>query len=110
MRKAERTHTVKRAQIPALFIAICAGIIVTRVQTGDAGPSNVGRDIGAQVLSQPRALIIAAAVALGMGLIPGMPKLTFICLAAVIGVTAPADLDGRCLDLGGTCPNASPPP
>lgn len=73
------------AQIPALFIAICAGIIVTRVQTGEGGPSNVGKDIGAQVLAQPRALLIAAAVALGMGLIPGMPTLTFLALAAAVG-------------------------
>jgi type III secretion protein V len=58
------------AQIPALFIAICAGMIVTRVQSGE-GPSNVGRDIGAQVLAQPKALVIAAVVAMGMGLIPG---------------------------------------
>ena len=72
------------AQIPALFIAICAGIIVTRVQTGD-GPSNVGKDIGAQVLAQPRALLIAAAIAIGMGLIPGMPTMTFFALAAVVG-------------------------
>ncbi|WP_276807896.1 type III secretion system export apparatus subunit SctV [Castellaniella defragrans] len=73
------------AQIPALFIAICAGIIVTRVQTGEGGPSNVGKDIGAQVLAQPRALLIASAVALGMGLIPGMPTLTFLALAAIVG-------------------------
>ena len=72
------------AQIPALFIAICAGMIVTRVQTGD-GPSNVGKDIGAQVLAQPRALLIAAAVALGMGLIPGMPLPVFLVLALVVG-------------------------
>ncbi|MFD0669001.1 type III secretion system export apparatus subunit SctV [Ramlibacter sp. MAHUQ-53] len=72
------------AQIPALFIAICAGMIVTRVQ-GDEGPSNVGRDIGAQVLAQPKALVIASAVALGMGLIPGMPTLTFLALAGVLG-------------------------
>lgn len=72
------------SQIPALFIAICAGMIVTRVQTGD-GPSNVGKDIGAQILSQPKALIIAAVVALGMGSIPGMPFLTFLVLAVVIG-------------------------
>lgn len=72
------------AQIPALFIAICAGMIVTRVQTGD-GPSNVGKDIGSQVLAQPRALLIAAAVALGMGLIPGMPLPVFLVLAVVIG-------------------------
>ncbi|WP_051237491.1 type III secretion system export apparatus subunit SctV [Ottowia thiooxydans] len=72
------------AQIPALFIAICAGMIVTRVQTGDE-PSNVGKDIGSQVLAQPRALLIAAAVALGLGLIPGMPFPVFALLAAVIG-------------------------
>ena len=73
------------SQIPALFIAICAGMIVTRVQTGD-GPSNVGKDIGAQVLSQPKALLIAGGVALGMGLIPGMPLATFLALALVLGV------------------------
>jgi type III secretion protein V len=72
------------SQIPALFIAICAGMIVTRVQTGD-GPSNVGKDIGAQILSQPKALLIAAGVALGMGLIPGMPLFTFLALALVLG-------------------------
>lgn len=73
------------AQIPALFIAICAGMIVTRVQTNDGGPSNVGKDIGAQILGQPRALLIAAAVALGMGMIPGMPLPVFLVLALVIG-------------------------
>jgi len=72
------------AQIPALFIAICAGLIVTRVQTGD-GPSNVGKDIGAQILAQPRALLIASAIAIGMGLIPGMPFMVFFSLAAVTG-------------------------
>ncbi|QXL85890.1 type III secretion system export apparatus subunit SctV [Comamonas sp. NLF-1-9] len=73
------------SQIPALFIAICAGMIVTRVQSDDGGPSNVGKDIGAQVMAQPRALMIAAAVALGMGLIPGMPWPVFLVLALVIG-------------------------
>ncbi len=72
------------AQIPALFIAICAGMIVTRVQSGESA-SNVGRDIGAQVLAQPKALVIASSVAAGMGLIPGMPTLTFFSLAAVLG-------------------------
>ncbi len=73
------------AQIPALFISICAGMIVTRVQSDEGGPSNVGKDIGAQVMAQPRALIIASAVALGMGLIPGMPTVTFVALASVLG-------------------------
>jgi type III secretion protein V len=72
------------AQIPALFISICAGIIVTRVNTGD-GPSNVGKDIGAQVLGQPKALIIGGVIALGMALIPGMPWPVFLALAIVAG-------------------------
>ncbi len=73
------------AQIPALFISICAGMIVTRVQS-DEGPSNVGKDIGAQILAQPRAVLIASGVALGMGLIPGMPVATFLALAAALGI------------------------
>jgi len=73
------------AQIPALFIAICAGMIVTRVQSDDGVPSNVGKDIGAQVLAQPKALLIAAVVALGMSAIPGMPTTVFLFLALVIG-------------------------
>ncbi|HTJ98584.1 MAG TPA: type III secretion system export apparatus subunit SctV [Bordetella sp.] len=81
------------SQIPALLTAICAGIIVTRVPTGDK-PSNVGSDIGAQIMAHPRALIIAAVIALGIGLIPGMPTLVFLTLAALIGVTGFALLGG----------------
>jgi type III secretion protein V len=81
------------SQIPALLTAICAGIIVTRVPTGDK-PSNVGSDIGAQIMAHPRALIIAAVIALGIGLIPGMPTLVFFALAALIGITGFALLNG----------------
>ncbi|MGI4982195.1 MAG: type III secretion system export apparatus subunit SctV [Janthinobacterium lividum] len=73
------------AQIPALFIAICAGIMVTRVQVDD-NVSNVGRDIGTQILAQPRALLIGALIALGMGLIPGMPMAAFAALAMPIAL------------------------
>ncbi|MFC4160064.1 type III secretion system export apparatus subunit SctV [Chitinimonas lacunae] len=73
------------AQIPALFISITAGIIVTRVSTDDGGPSNVGRDIGGQILAQPRAFLIGTVVMLGFGLIPGMPTAIFMVLALVVG-------------------------
>jgi type III secretion protein V len=72
------------AQIPALFIAICAGIIVTRVNSDEGGPSNVGKDIGAQILAQPKALMIGGGIAMGMGLIPGMPTFVFLVLAVVL--------------------------
>jgi type III secretion protein V len=73
------------SQIPALFISVAAGMIVTRVNNGE-GPSNVGRDVGAQILSQPKALLIGTAVMVGFGLIPGMPTATFLVLAAVLGL------------------------
>ncbi|MDO9218351.1 MAG: type III secretion system export apparatus subunit SctV, partial [Lacisediminimonas sp.] len=75
------------SQIPALFISICAGMIVTRVSDDDGGgPSNVGSDIGAQLLGQPRAFLIGSAVMLGFALIPGMPSGTFMVLAIVVGL------------------------
>lgn len=73
------------AQIPALFISIASGMIVTRVSTDEGGPSNVGRDVGAQVLSQPKALLIGTAIMIGFALIPGMPSFTFLALALSVG-------------------------
>jgi type III secretion protein V len=73
------------SQIPALFVSICAGMIVTRVTSSDGGQSNVGADIGAQLLRQPKAFMIASVVMLGFGLIPGMPTLTFFVLSIVVG-------------------------
>jgi type III secretion protein V len=74
------------SQIPALFVSICAGMIVTRVTTEDGGASNVGSDIGAQLLSQPKAFMIGSVVMLGFGLIPGMPTTTFLILSAAVGL------------------------
>jgi type III secretion protein V len=82
------------AQIPALFISIAAGMIVTRVTTGD-GPSNVGRDVGAQILSQPKALLIGTAVMFGFSMIPGMPTATFLALALVVGTAGYILLKGE---------------
>ncbi|MFC4275292.1 type III secretion system export apparatus subunit SctV [Achromobacter aloeverae] len=72
------------SQIPALLTAISAGIIVTRVP--DEQRSNVGKDIGKQVMAHPRALLISASVALFMALIPGMPVVVFLVLAAILGL------------------------
>ena len=74
------------AQIPALFVSICAGMIVTRVTSDDGGPSNVGSDIGSQLLAQPKAFLIGSVVMLGFAAIPGMPTVTFLLLACIVGV------------------------
>ena len=73
------------SQIPALFIAICAGIIVTRVS--DEGSSkDLAGDIGAQVMGQPRAISIGAAMLLVFAMIPGFPTAVFLILAAVLAI------------------------
>lgn len=73
------------SQIPALFVSICAGMIVTRVTGADGKASNIGSDIGAQLLAQPKAFMIASVVMLGFAVIPGMPTVTFLILFVVMG-------------------------
>ncbi len=72
------------SQIPALLISITSGVVVTRVSS-DEEQANLGRDISQQMLSQPKALLIAAAMLLGFALIPGFPKIQFLALSAIIG-------------------------
>lgn len=76
------------SQIPALFISICAGIIVTRVTDDSVEAANLGKDIGAQLTNEPKALGIGAAMLLVFALIPGFPSITFLLLAAVLGLPA----------------------
>ncbi|MEI2740846.1 MAG: type III secretion system export apparatus subunit SctV [Candidatus Competibacter sp.] len=71
------------AQIPALLISITAGIIVTRVSTEES--TNLGADISGQILAQPKALLIGAALLGAFALIPGFPSATFIALGLLVG-------------------------
>ncbi len=72
------------AQIPALLITVTAGMVVTRVASEEAD-SNLGMDIGTQVMAQPKAIGIAAGFLALLGLIPGLPHVPFLILAAAIG-------------------------
>ncbi|MCE3264785.1 MAG: flagellar biosynthesis protein FlhA [Pseudoduganella sp.] len=71
------------AQIPSLVISIAAGIVVSRV----ASETDIGTQVISQLFAKPQVLYITAAIIGGMGLIPGMPNLVFILLAAVLGGT-----------------------
>lgn len=73
------------SQIPALFVSITSGIIVSRVTVDEE--SNLGEDIGRQLLGQPNALLIGATVVTLMGLIPGFPTIVFFFLGAILGLT-----------------------
>ena len=71
------------AQIPALLIAMTAGIIVTRVSTEES--ENLASDISQQFGAQPKALLVAGALMVAFSLIPGFPTVTFLALAALTG-------------------------
>jgi len=68
------------AQIPALIISTSAGIVITRA----SAVSNLGDDIAAQISKEPRAIYVTAGVLAIMSLVPGMPFIPFIIVAAVM--------------------------
>jgi flagellar biosynthesis protein FlhA len=69
------------SQIPALLLSTATGIIVTRA----ASEANFGRDVARELLSSPRALGIAAAVIIVLGLVPGLPKIPFLVIGGLTG-------------------------
>ncbi|HEY65816.1 MAG TPA: flagellar biosynthesis protein FlhA, partial [Caldilineae bacterium] len=69
------------AQIPALLVSTATGIIVTRA----ASETNMGQDVLRQTVTNPRALMIVAGMLFLFGIVPGLPKLPFFFLGAVIG-------------------------
>jgi flagellar biosynthesis protein FlhA len=66
------------AQIPSLLLSLATAIIVTRVTTTES----ISEQAGSQ-LANPSALFISAIILVILGLVPGMPHLMFISLAAV---------------------------
>ncbi len=70
------------AQIPALIISTAAGLVVTRVGGDDR---DIGTQVGQQVFGNPVVLMLTAAILAVLGLIPGMPNVVFLLLAAALG-------------------------
>lgn len=78
-------------QMPALLVSTAAGIIVSR-----AGSKNsLGTAITSQLLTQPRAIAIAAVVLFGFGIVPGLPAVPFMILAVLAGGLAYAGLQTK---------------
>jgi len=69
------------SQIPALLISICAGIIVTRVSSGEG--ATLGADVGSQLFRSPTTVIFSGLVLFLVGLVPGLPHLSFLTIGAV---------------------------
>ncbi|ADO74081.1 flagellar biosynthesis protein FlhA [Stigmatella aurantiaca] len=72
------------SQIPSLCIAVAAGLVVTRVAS-ERDDRSLGTEIGTQFFGQSRALWVVAGLCGALGLIPGMPHLTFLGLGGMLG-------------------------
>lgn len=69
------------AQIPSLVLSTATAIIVTRVSTAESMSSQVFT----QMFNDPRALIVSAVIMGLIGVIPGMPNVAFLTIAAMSG-------------------------
>ncbi|WP_274627855.1 flagellar biosynthesis protein FlhA [Arvimicrobium flavum] len=75
-------------QIPALIVSLAAGLLVSKGGTRGSADQAVFGQLGAY----PRALYVAAALLLFLGLMPGLPLFPFLALAcamAAIGYVVP---------------------
>ncbi len=87
---AGRTYTLLTigdglvTQIPALLLSTAVAIIVTRM----SGSQDMSGEMSRQLFRQPKALGAAAGLLAVMGLIPGMPNVAFLTMAALAGYGA----------------------
>ena len=69
------------AQIPALLLSVAVAVLVTRMSRA----TDMTQMVTKQVFGEPRVLGIAAAMLGLIGIVPGMPNLMFLTLAAACG-------------------------
>ncbi|WPC06614.1 flagellar biosynthesis protein FlhA [Pseudomonas benzenivorans] len=67
------------AQIPSLLLSTAAAVMVTRVSSSE----DMGAQVNRQMFASPRALAVAAAIMIAMGMVPGMPHFSFISLGLI---------------------------
>src|SRR5271157_3695752 len=84
--EALKTYTVLTVgdglvtMIPSLLVSVAGAIVLTRASSD----STLGMDLGRQLFRKSRPLWIAAGVMGGLAIIPGLPKFSFILMAALL--------------------------
>ena len=71
--------------IPSLLVSVAGGIVLTRAASSD---NSLSTEIGIQLFRRSNTLWIAAGLLTIMALIPGLPKLPFMLMAAGLGYLA----------------------
>ncbi|MGE4170357.1 MAG: flagellar biosynthesis protein FlhA [Candidatus Margulisiibacteriota bacterium] len=69
------------AQVPALLISIATGLVVTK----SASDESLGKDVAAQILSQPKAFAVTSIILLLFSIVPGLPGIPFAVMSVVSG-------------------------
>ena len=67
------------AQIPSLLLSTAAAIMVTRVSSSE----DMGAQVNRQMFASPKALAVSAIILIAMGLVPGMPHVSFVGLGLI---------------------------
>src|SRR6201995_1845658 len=86
-REALKTYTILTVGdglvtlIPSLLVSVAGGIVLTRANSANG----LTAELGMPLFSGRRALLIASCVMLCLTLVPGLPKFSFLLVAAVIG-------------------------
>lgn len=68
------------AQIPSLLLSIAAAIIVTRQNNTE---KEMSQQVVGELFAEPKTMYIVALVLFVMGIVPGMPTLAFLSMAAL---------------------------
>ena len=84
--EALKTYTVLTVgdglvtMIPSLLVSVAGGIVITRASS----ESTLGADVSKQLFGKRRPLLLAGGVIAALALIPGLPKISFILVAALM--------------------------
>jgi flagellar biosynthesis protein FlhA len=88
--EALRTYTILTVgdglvtMIPSLLVSMAGAIVLTRASS----ESSLGADVARQLFGKSRPMWIAAGVMFALALIPGLPKLSFMLVAALMVILA----------------------
>lgn len=83
--------------IPSLLVSVAGGMVLTRASSAGA----LDQELGTQLLRGRNTLWIACGVLIALTLIPGLPKLAFVLMAAGVALIArrlPAGQQGVAVD------------
>jgi flagellar biosynthesis protein FlhA len=84
--EAVKTYTILTVgdglvtMIPSLLVSVAGGMVLTRASSAGA----LGAELGAQLLGRPATLYMSGGVLGVMALVPGLPKLPFVLVAAAL--------------------------